>query len=336
MIVKSPQYLWLLLAVIPLSVLGLVSFRRGARDLLRVVGRWRYLRMKDVYLFKNFFLHLLFLLSYVSAVLALADFRWGEVLEEERRRGQEIVFVLDISRSMMAADVADGAGAAATRLERAKSAIRLLAARLDQPRFALVVFKGAGVKLVPLTEDTYALETVLTHLSPDILTAPGSDLEQGLETALASFSDDPGRYRAILLLTDGEYHSGNPAAAADKAEQAGVPILVAALGTEEGAEISTPGGETVLDLRGNPVVTRLKLPGLRKIARQSGGEIFRLTAAEEAEKELLAALAGLWEDELSPGFLRVNRERYRFFLSLAVCFLTLGIVVRGIRWKDML
>lgn len=328
--VESPQFLWLLLAVLPLSVLGVHSFRRGARDLLRVAGRWRFLRMKDVYLFKVFFSYLLLLLFYVSAVLALADFRWGEALEEERRRGQEIVFLLDISRSMLAAD------AAPSRLERAKAAIRSLAGRLGRPRFALVVFKGAGVKLVPLTEDAYALDTVLTHLGPNILTSTGSDLQQGLETALASFSGEPGRYRAILLFTDGEYHTGNPASAVDRAERSGVPILVSALGTEEGAEIRTPGGETVLDRSGEPVLTRVKLGPLRKIARQSGGELFRLGEAGEGEEELLAALGRLWEDELSPGFLRVKRERYRFFLSLAVCFLTLGIVVRGIRWKNLL
>jgi Ca-activated chloride channel family protein len=330
MSVESPRFLWLLLAVLPLGALGVFSFNRGARDLLRMAGRWRFPRLKDVYLFKNFFSSLLFLLFYVSAVLALADFRWGELLEEETRRGREIVFLLDISRSMLAADTAP------SRLERAKAAIRTLAARLEQPRFALVAFKGAGVKLVPLTEDAYALDMFLTHLGPEILTAPGSDLQLGLDAALASFSDDPGRYRAILLFTDGEFLSGNPAAAADKAERAGVPVLVAALGTEEGAEIRTPGGELVLDQRGAPVITRLKLAPLQKLARQSGGGLFRLGEGGEAEAEMLATLGKLWQAELSPGFLRVKRERYRYFLLLAVGLLTLAIVVRGMRWKNLL
>jgi Ca-activated chloride channel family protein len=330
MVVENPRFLWLLLVLLPLGALWFFSFRRGTRDLLAVAGRWRFLRMKDVYLFKSFFSYLLLMLFYVSAVLALADFRWGEVLEEERRRGREIVFVLDISRSMLAADIAP------SRLERAKSAVRLLAERIEQPRFALVVFKGEGVKLVPLTEDAYALDMFLAHLSPDILTAPGSDLQAGLETALGAFSEEPGRQRAILLFTDGEYHTGNPGAAADKAGEEEIPVLVGVLGTEEGAEIRTPGGELVRDQKGKPVITRVKLPLLRKIARQSGGDLFRLDNKQEGEQRMLAELRKLWEGELALGFRRVARERYRGFLLLAVCFLTLGIVVRGIRWKNLL
>lgn len=330
MVVKSPHYLWLLFALIPLGFLWYFSFKRGIRDLLAVAGRWRFQSMKDVYLFKTFFSYLLFLLFYISAVLALADFRWGDDLEKETRRGQEIVFLLDISRSMLATDVNP------SRLVRAKAAIRSLAGRFEQSRFALVVFKGAGLMLVPLTEDTYALDMFLEHLSPDIMTAPGSDLQQGLETALASFSGEPGRYRAILLFTDGEFHTGNPALAAEKAERAGVPVLVAVLGTEEGVEIRTPGGKIILDEKQKPVISKVKLPPLKKIARQSGGELFQLDDTAEGENRIIAALRNLREGELSLGFRRVKRKHYSTFLLLSVCFLTLGVVMRGMRWKNLL
>ena len=334
MMMEQPRILLLLLLIIPVTLIWGFRYRRGKRDLLALGGEWRFKRLLDAYLFKSFFSFLSFLLFFICVALALAGFRWGYTLEEEKRAGQELVFLLDVSHSMLASDLKP------TRLKQACLTIQDMIEELDHTSFALVVYKGEAVKLIPLTEDDYALETFLNHVTPDIITSPGSDLERGIEAALSVFSDNQGRYRAVVLFTDGEYHSGNPASPAARAGKTGIPIFIGAAGTEEGAMITLSGGSPVLDESGNPVISKLRPQALEKIARLSGGKVFRLSAGPSGQggpaAALISSLTEAREENLVLGFRRVKKERYRLFLFIGMIFLSISIIIRAIRWKNIL
>jgi Ca-activated chloride channel family protein len=321
-----------LFALLPLFALGFrLCFLRDKRRLRALGGGWRYQSLLDVFVFKSFFSFLFFGLFFSAALLALAGLRWGEHLVEERRVGQEVVILLDVSNSMLAADEKP------SRLERSLLTVRAVMEGLRNARFAVVLFKGQAVTVVPLTEDRYALDTALSYASPAIMTSPGSSLEAGLEESLAAFSGTGSSYRAILLFTDGEYLSGNPLGPAARAGEQGIPILVAATGSEEGSRVLLPGGRTLLDGSGQPVVSRLALEPLRRIATLSGGEVYRLSGrVEEAAGRILEDLRGQREGEMILGMRREKTDRYRVLLLLALGFLSVHVLIKAVRWRDVL
>jgi Ca-activated chloride channel homolog len=67
-------------------------------------------------------------------VLALLDIRWGKAWQEVPQKGIEVVFALDVSRSMLAEDTSPN------RLERAKQQISDLLDEMAGDRVGLVVF----------------------------------------------------------------------------------------------------------------------------------------------------------------------------------------------------
>jgi len=238
---------------------------------------------------------------------------------------------LDVSNSMLAVD------GERSRLDLSVSAIRRIAEALEGARIGLVVFKGQAEQLLPLTEDRYALETALRYAGPSVMTSPGTGLEEGIEKSMGAFSGLSHFYRAIILFSDGEIHSGNPTAAAAKAGKAGIALYAVAVGSDQGASVTLPGDEELKDGEGRPVITRVDLDTLEKIAEASGGEVFRLGDREEkVVEQILGTMKGQREGNMVLGMRREKKDRYRFFLVLAIVFLSLSLAVRAIRWKNIL
>jgi Ca-activated chloride channel family protein len=308
-----------------------IDFRRGRATLQAVGGRWRSAILLDVYVFKSFFSFLFFSLFFAASVLALAGFRWGEHLVEERRSGQELVICLDVSNSMLAEE------GGASRLQHSIRTIRRTVAGLEGVRIGLVVFKGQAVQLIPLTEDRYVLETALRYVGPSVMTDPGSGLEDGIRRSLESFPPSAQTYRSILLFSDGEYHSGNPLAAAEEARSAKIPVYVVAVGKDEGAAVRFSDGRMLLDNSGNPVISRPRLKDLDRIAQISGGRLFRLAGEDrEMSEKILAAMKTQAEGNMVLGMRREKKDRFRLLVFLSLLFLTLSLAVKAVRWKNIL
>jgi Ca-activated chloride channel family protein len=261
-------------------------------------------------------------------VLALSDIKGGRELIEDDREGYDLVFVLDISRSMLAGDESPN------RLGRAVQAVRDIVEQLSDARFGVVAFKGEALPLLPLTRDREALTLLLDAAGPELATSTGTNLQAGLAAALEAFTEG-GRYRAIFLLSDGEGLDGDATRAARMAGQAGIPIICLGFGSEDG-ETLVIGGRPVTNAQGRPVTTRLDRAGMTDIAEASGGRYYRSAEIRRVGRELLPLLKGLQEGDFSQGVRSVKKSLYRVFVSLALLFLTLSFAVRSIRWRDTL
>lgn len=327
-----PNLLFLLFLLPLIALAWRIEFARGRRTLKALGGKWRAANLLDVYVFKSFFSFLFFSLFFIAAVLALAGFRWGEHLVEERRSGQELVICLDVSNSMLAEEQ-EGT----SRLEYSVRTIRRTVEALSGVRIALVVFKGQAVQLLPLTEDRYVLETALRFAGPPVMTDPGSGLEEGILKSLDSFPTSTQTYRSILLFSDGEYLSGNPVAAAEQARNLKIPIYVVAVGREEGAIVKLPGGKVATDQDGEPVISRPRIRDLSNIADISGGQLFRLLGDDRGMPDrILGAMKTQEEGNMVLGMRRERKDRFRFLLFLSLLFLILSLAVKAIRWKNVL
>lgn len=204
---------------------------------------------------------------------ALMGPRWGESEQKVVRRGIDVMVVLDVSRSMLARDIAP------SRLERAKLAIQddLLPA-LGGDRIGLIAFAGVPVLKCPLTNDygfvRLALEDITTASSPRGGTLIGDALRKAQEAFMGSMDT----YKLVILITDGEDQESYPVEAARKLwEEAKVPVVSLALGDErEGARIpvKTERGEEYVRYQGEEHRSRANFDDLRKIAQVSGVNAF--------------------------------------------------------------
>lgn len=325
--VLYPQAFWFLLATVPLLVVLLVEYVRGRRELPIVGGTANRDATRTVWLVKWFFSGVSFLVFVVLATLSLVGFTWGTTPEQHNRRGLDVAVVLDVSRSMLARDVPPN------RLERASVIVQGLLSELPQSRFSFTIFKGSAVKMVPMTEDSTVIESILASASPTMITTPGTEVAAGLETALDSFPRGTDRNRIVLLFSDGEYFDRSPGRAAAEAGEQGIPILVVAAGTRMGSQIELDDGTIVRDTDGRPVVSRVNLEALEQVGSLSGGRVFGITDADILS-QLLGEIRAYEEVRSTQGFRLVEIRRFRLFLGLAVLFLFMSHAIRTVRWSN--
>ncbi len=324
----SAQALWCLLLAVPIALVMWRRYRAGRRTLALLGGRWREGRFLNTFLVKWFFSALAFLLFFVLSVLALADLSWGRYPVSERYLGTDVAIALDVSRSMLAEDVFP------SRLQRAESVAKGLLDRARQDRFCVAIFKGAGVPVIPLTEDTQEISAFLDAAGPGLISVPGTDIEKGLDAAIDSLEavKDANR-KIILLFTDGGSLSGTPETAARRAMGLSIQIYPIASGTESGGPIPLGAGRYVTDRSGERVITRLEEPVLDRIAAMSGGEVYSLD-----DPLLLTKLTELADRSRGSGiggaFRFEARDQYGGLLLAALVCLAIFIGIRGVRWKD--
>ncbi|MBL8842861.1 MAG: VWA domain-containing protein [Planctomycetes bacterium] len=180
----------------------------------------------------------------------------------------DLVFCLDVSRSMLADD------AAPTRLAAAQRALQEHAAATEGERFALLLFAGSAELVVPLTDDGAAFTEAVQEASPDAIARGGTELGAALDLALDALRAAETRGGAIVLLTDGEDLGGDAAAAAQRCRARGVAVHAVGYGSPQGRKIALPseeGPRFLVDRAGRDVVTRLDEEALAWIASATGG-----------------------------------------------------------------
>jgi Ca-activated chloride channel family protein len=210
-------------------------------------------------------------------VLTLIEPKWGYKWQEVKRKGIDIIIMLDVSRSMLAQDVKPN------RLERAKMEISDLIDNIHGDRVGLLVFAGTSFMQCPLTLDYAAYKLFLNQVDTNSISRGGTNISDAIRRAQASFMEGENRYKAIMLITDGEDLENDPMDAAKEAQKNGIKIFTVGIGSQEGVPIPVfdeQGNKSyVRDKQGNMVLTKLDEQTLQKIALQTGGAYMRATGA---------------------------------------------------------
>lgn len=320
--VRHPGSALLFVLFAPLFWIILRSLVTG-RSVFRSFRGGRTARpLYDVFIIKWFFSSLFLVLFLLFLILSLLGFTGKGVESERLPERQDLVFAVDISRSMLAED------AEPSRLDRARALMRTLLDNSPQTRFGLVVFNRPGVIMVPVTEDLDALVSAVASLSPDLLSSQGTDIAAGLSAAGRAFQDGERRSRQVVLFSDGEHHQGDPkTAAAELRSGRRAVVHVVALGTPEGAPVPDGEGGLTADENGKPVTSKMNRVVLESIAEAGGGEFI-----DGGDPEALKRIRSL---SVSGGGISLDRDTlYRPFLAIALLFLLLHAAVRMVPWRE--
>ena len=264
--------------------------------------------------------------------VALARPQWGELESRDQWLGDDVVFVLDCSRSMLATDVQPD------RLQRAKFAILDFVRRHGTGRVGVVAFAGAAFLQCPLTFDYDALEDALKDLDARTIPVGGTDIGRALQEAFHALEKNSSRKR-IVLLTDGEDLEKSGVKEAGSLAKAGVTVYTLGVGTAAGAELRamTPTGQMdyVRDARGEVVRSRLDEETLVAIAKATGGSYFPLGRLGEGLAKVRRAI----ETTNAAGFARTRAqgvERFHIPLAIGLACLVIESLVGTRRRKPVM
>lgn len=245
-------------------------------------------------------------------IAAAARPQFGVVIEEVSSRGMDLYVLLDVSRSMLAEDVAPN------RLGRAKSDILDLLPKLEGDRVGLIAFAGAPVELVPLTTDQGFFRMALDDVDPDSAPRGGSLIGDAIRRAMEAMTERQDRDQVIVLITDGEDHESFPQEAAKQAAERGIRIISIGLGdTSEGARIprqNDDGTRAYTQADGQEIWSKMNEPLLQEIATTtSGAWIPARTRTYDLGQVYEDHLAGLTRGEFRSDRRRRFKEQFQLF-----------------------
>jgi Ca-activated chloride channel family protein len=323
----APHWLWITAGA---AVFALLLFRRSAVARRRQLAEFadpshRALLLASHSRLRRVLKNTLLFLSLALLGIALARPQLGEVEVMVERKGDDVVFLLDTSKSMLAKDVLPN------RLERAKMSILDFLRRNAGGRVGLVAYAGDAFLQCPLTLDYDAFEDAVRELDTDAVLVPGTDIASALFAGRSAF-EKTDRRKVLVLLTDGEDLEKVGIEAAKKIGSEGVTVFTVGVGTPGGGLIMVPGANgsltPLLDDSNQPVTSRLDEVTLRAIAEATGGTYRRLDGVAGG----LADVAGALKDsQLKPvaGFRkRRGIDRYQWPLAIAIFLLVVESVLR--------
>ncbi|MCB5253676.1 MAG: VWA domain-containing protein [Candidatus Cloacimonadaceae bacterium] len=308
-------YVLLALCLIPLMVW--LIWRSGRRFKARfsqyaeTVFMQIYLRQRSP--FYSSLKLVLLVIAFAFIILAMARPQWDFKEREISSQGMDIIFAIDVSRSMEATDIQPN------RLTRSILQVSAFVDQLKTDRLGVISFAGAATIECPLTEDYEAVKMVLSSLSTDSAARAGTEISRALDAARAAFQAGPGP-GVLVLISDGEDLSTASVAKARDLASDQIRIYTMGVGSEEGAIIRNP-------YTGEERLSKLDVASLQRIAEVSGGEFFRITPSA-AEIQLL--LSRIYQSEKRQSNVRtVNlyKEQYHLFVLAALIFIILESLI---------
>jgi len=321
------NFIWVIL-LIPLilfiSVFYYLKFQKAIKKFFNNSSQLNFKVINQISFAKIIIKHILILLVFLFLILAALRPQFGLNFQKVKQRGIDIVFLIDISNSMLTIDIKPN------RLMRSKIEIkRSIEKFIKSDRIAIVPFAGEAYIQCPLTFDYSAVFMLLDALSPSAISTQGTNIGAAIEKALTLFNNQSVTNKTIILITDGEDHNPETTKYIDELIDKKIKIYAIGIGSIEGAPITLPTGEFIKDQSGNIVTSRLNEELLQTLALKTGGAYFRLNPGSN-EKELALIfneIMRLEKKEIENFQIAVYEERYAIFALIAFILLVIETLI---------
>ena len=224
--------------------------------------------------------------AWIFCCLGLAGPAWQQLPQPVHKQDSALVVVLDLSPSMLAEDISPN------RLVRARYKLIDILTRRTEGVVGLIVYGGDSHTVSPLTEDSNTIMSMVPVLEPNLMPETGSNVEEGLASAIDLAVSGGYQQADILLITDGIDKSALSNIAPIISGQGNYRLSILGVGTTDGAPIPSFAGGFIKKA-GNVIVAKLNVGTLRKIAANNGGSYQTLSADDRDIDNLLAGMDSL-------------------------------------------
>ncbi len=274
--------------------------------------------------------YMLQIMAVFFIVLALVNPKLGSKVETVPAKGVEIVFAIDVSKSMLCADIQPN------RLEKAKQIMTQIINSIGSDRIGIVAYAGSAYPILPMTTD-YELAKMFTQsINTDIISSQGTAIESAIQTSV-DFFDNPTSGKAIILLSDGEDHENTSFDVSKLTKEKNVKIITVGIGTSNGGTIEFAdelGFQQVKkDKNGQVVVTKLNEEVLQKIASETNGTYCNDTQISKVVATIKSALTSVKQQEFKAQQLAQKQSQFQWFLGIAFLLLLLEFFITNTNLK---
>ncbi|MBC8766696.1 VWA domain-containing protein [Arenibacter sp. BSSL-BM3] len=332
------SYLYLL-SIIPVMVVLFVLLQFWKKRTQRKFADLTLLKRltPDRSNFKSSLKLIFILLGIASLTMALVNPKIGTKLETVKREGVDIVFAVDVSKSMLAEDIAPN------RLEKAKRLVSEIINQLASDRIGIIAYAGQAFPQLPITTDYGAAKMFLQNMNTDMLSSQGTAIDQAIELASTYYDDEEQTNRVLFIISDGEDHSeGKVANAVEEATNEGIRVFTIGVGKTKGAPIPLKRNGIVESLKkdnqGEVVITKLNEEVLQEIAEEGNGLYINGENTEDAVAIIKEQLNQMDKKEFEAKQFAEYKDQFQWFLGAGLLFLFLDIFVldRKTKWLKKL
>jgi Ca-activated chloride channel homolog len=273
--------------------------------------------------FKSVLKIVILCLAFASLAIALVNPKVGTKLETVKREGVDIVFAVDVSKSMLAEDIAPN------RLEKAKQLVTQIINNLASDRVGIIAYAGKAFPQLPITTDYASAKMFLQNMNTDMLSSQGTAINEAIRLATTYFDDEEQTNRVLIIISDGEDHSEEAASLAEEANEEGIRIFTIGVGDVNGGPIPERRNGVIAnykkDSQGESVITRLDEETLNNIASLANGVYINGKNTNEVVETISEILNAMDKKEFETKQFSDFKDQFQWFLGFAVFFLLLDI-----------
>lgn len=286
--------------------------------------------------FKPTFKLVIILLALAGLILGLVNPKIGTKMETVKREGIDIVFAMDISKSMLAEDVAP------SRLEKSKQIVSQIINQLGNDRIGIVAYAGSAFPVLPITTDYSVAKMFLQSMNTGMVSSQGTSLDEAIKLSATYFDDKSKTSKLLILISDGEDHSEGAQAAAEEANKQGMRIITIGIGTEKGGTIPLKKNGIVesyqRDNNDQVVVTKLNRASLEAIAKATKGGYVNGNNTKEVLEYIKSTLDTIQKTEFESTQMADFQSQFQWFLGIAfgLLFLDFFLLERKTNWVSKL
>ena len=331
---EEKGYLYLLF-VIPILVLLFLYVQYWKRKKQREFGDLELIKKlsPEKSIFKPILKIVVLLLGMTFLIIALVNPKMGTKMEKVKRQGIDIVFAIDVSKSMLAEDVAPN------RLEKSKQIVSQLINQLGSDRIGIIAYSGSAFPVLPMTSDYGVAKMFLQTMNPGMISSQGTSIDQAIDLAANNFFDKKDKTNKLLvIISDGEDHSDNAENAAEDAQKLGLKIVTVGVGTEKGGPIPLKRNGIVesyqKDNDDQVVITKRNAEVLSAIAKSTKGGYVDGNSTKAVLDYVKKVLDNTQKTEFEGTMMADFKSQFQWFLGFGffLLFLDVFLTERKTKW----
>lgn len=273
--------------------------------------------------FKPILKLIVFLLGLTCIIIALVNPKIGTKAETIKREGIDIVFAVDVSKSMLCEDIAP------SRLEKSKQIVSQIISQLGSDRIGIIAYAGSAFPMLPITTDYSVAKMFLQSMNPSIVSSQGTSLDDAIKLSTTYFDKKDKTKKLLIMISDGEDHSEGAESAAEEANNAGIKIITIGIGTEKGGPIPLKVNGVVSsfqrDNNNEVVVTKLNPESLKSIAKATKGGYLNGNNTKEVLDYIKNAMDNIEKTEFESEQFTDFNAQFQWFLGFGFFLLVIDI-----------